>query len=93
MISSFVFSNANDEPISIQVDPWAAWYVLKKGEKIYLEIVAEKKNISPCVNLEESGNVRYLWILNSKEYYVILNGERIHYTKYLTNLTEADLAD
>lgn len=31
---SITFKNSNDEPIFLQVDPWAGFYLLKKGDKI-----------------------------------------------------------
>lgn len=88
MTTRFIYSNSNEEPIYVQVDPWAGWYVLKKGEQISLEIVTKDENTCPSFNLDETGNVRILWVLNCDEYYVILNGERIPGNEYLTNLTK-----
>lgn len=76
---SIVFSNSNDQPFYIQVDPWAGLYVLKQGEKI--EIIAETENSSPSFSIDESGSMRIL-SLWSDEYYVVLNGQRIHWSKY-----------
>lgn len=80
---SIRFSNSNDEPIYLQVDPWAGFYLLRKGEEI--EIVAESETTSPSFSIVESTlNVRILSIWDSADngYYVVLNGERIHRANY-----------
>jgi hypothetical protein len=79
---SIRFSNSNVEPIYLQVDPWAGFYLLQKGEKI--EIVAESETTSPSFEIYESGTTRILSIWDSAEngYYVVLNGQRIHWTEY-----------
>jgi len=79
---SIRFSNSNDGPIYLQVDPWAGFYLLKKGEEI--EIVAESETASPSFSVQEFGTTRILEIWDSAEngYYVVLNGQRIHWTKY-----------
>ncbi len=80
---SIVFSNqsdGDDQPISLQVDPWAGFYRLKKGEEI--EIVAVSQTSSPRFSVDEIGNRKILLIADSTEYYVVVNGERIHWEQY-----------
>jgi hypothetical protein len=81
---SIRFKNSNDQPINIQVDPVAGLYVLKKGEQI--EIVSESETTCASFDLYEDGSTRYLSICHSNEYFVVLNGQRIHCSKYLTNM-------
>lgn len=80
---SIRFSNENDQPIYIQVDPWAGLYVLKKGDEI--EILAESETTSPSFEVTESGSTRILMIVDSTDYYVVLNGQRIHWEKYYSD--------
>lgn len=79
---SIRFSNSNNEPIYLQVDPWAGFYVLKKGEEI--EIVAESKKGSPSFTVNENGTTRILTLWDSAElgYYVVVNGKRLDWEKY-----------
>jgi len=80
---SIVFSNSNEQPIYVQVDPWAGLYLLKNGEEI--EIIAESETTSPSFSIAESGTTRILSIFDSSGYYVVLNGHRIHWTEYQAN--------
>lgn len=77
---SIRFKNENDEPIYIQVDPWAGFYILKKDDEIV--ILAESDTSFPSFDVFESGNTRILLIVDSTEYYVVLNGQRILWTDY-----------
>src|SRR5262249_47380945 len=70
----------NDQPIYLQVDPWAGLYLLKKGEKI--EIVAESETTSPSFSVDEVDDTRILLIADSSEYYVVVDGQRIHWESY-----------
>lgn len=78
------FSNSNDEPYYIQVDPWAAVYRLAAGDTI--EIVAENERDAAAFHLDEFGDTRILTILHSAEYFVVLDGKRIHWKEYQSNL-------
>lgn len=77
---SIKFSNNDDEPIYIQVDPWAGWYLLNKGEEI--EILAESETTSPSFDIEETGRTKRLTIVDSSEYYVVRNGQRVFWKEY-----------
>jgi len=77
---SITFENCNSEPIFLQVDPWAGFYLLKKGDKI--EIIAESDDSSPRFDVDEQGTTRILTIVDSTEYFVVIGGERIHWEKY-----------
>lgn len=79
---SIVFSNQDDDdcPMYLQVDPWAALYVLKKGEKI--EIVAESESNDSSFHVQEFGRTTILSIANSSEFYVVVNGQRLHWEQY-----------
>lgn len=80
---TITFRNDNDEPIYLQVDIWAGLYLLKKGEQI--EIVAASEKTSPSFDVTESGTTRILTLWDSEEYYIVIEGKRIHYLKYLTD--------
>jgi hypothetical protein len=80
---SIEFKNDNDQPIYVQVDPWAGFYLLKKGDEI--EIVAESDTSSPSFWVRESNRTRILTILDSTEYYVVIKGERILGSDYITD--------
>ncbi len=80
---SIRFRNSNDEPIFLQVDPWASVYLLRKDEEI--QIVAESETASPSFHIEEHKNTRILLIENSSEYYVVRDGQRVHWTQYHSN--------
>ncbi len=77
------FINSNDLPVFVQVDPWAGLYVLEKGQEI--EILAESETASPAFQVEEHKNTRILTVLHSSEYFVVRDGERVHWTQYQTN--------
>jgi hypothetical protein len=81
---SIRFMNYNDEPINIQVEPVAGFYVLNKGEEI--EIVSESETSSASFALDENGSTRYLTIYHNDEYFIVLNGKRVHCSQYLTKL-------
>jgi hypothetical protein len=81
---SIVIRNSNEEPIHLQVDPWAGVYLLKKHDEIH--IVAESETTSPSFHLEEYNNTRILLIENSSEYYIVRSGQRVHWTLYQSNL-------
>ena len=80
---SIGFRNTNEGSIYLQVDPWAGVYLLRKGDEI--EIVAESETDSPSFHIEEYNDTRILLIANSSEYYVIRDGQRVHWTQYQSN--------
>jgi len=75
---SLCFSNRNDRPLIIQVDPWAGVYSLAKNQKI--ELIAESVTDSPAFEVEQSGDMLLVTIVHSDEYYVFKDGKRIHWT-------------
>jgi hypothetical protein len=85
MISVLIrFTNSNESTFFVQVDPWAGWYIVKKGQT--LEILAEGEGASPIFEIEEIQDTRILTIYDSSEYFVLRDGKRIHWTEYQTNL-------
>ena len=80
---SITFRNSNEEPIYLQVDPWAGVYLLRKGDEI--QIIAESETSSPSFHIEEYNDTRILLIENSSEYYVVQDGQRIHWTQFQSN--------
>lgn len=78
------FRNSNEEPIYLQVDPWAAVYMLKNGEEI--QIAAESESGEPSFFIEEYNDTRILVIEDSTDYYLIVDGKRIHWSVYQSNL-------
>jgi hypothetical protein len=83
---SITFHNFNDEPIYLQVDPWAGIYLLRKDE--YIEIVAESETSTPSFSVTEAKNTRILTIGHSDEYYVVVDGQRVHCNQYLSNIED-----
>jgi len=83
---SIRFHNFNEKPIYLQVDPWAGIYLLKKDQ--WMEIVAESETSSPCLSVTESKDTRILTIGHSDEYYVVVDGQRVHYSDYFSNIEE-----
>ena len=81
------FHNLKDKTIELQVDPWAGIYSLRKGESI--EIAAESETSSPSFSLIEHDDAfTVLQIEHSDEYYVIVDGKRVHYSDYLSNIED-----
>jgi hypothetical protein len=81
-----VLSNSNDEPIIVQVEPWANPYRLRKGEKI--EIAAECKDADLLFDIEESGDLRILTLMFSDEYFLIREGKTLHWTEFASNIDD-----
>ncbi len=70
----------------LQVDPYACLYRLEKGEQI--KIIIESEVTSPSFVVKENIPTRILdlsWV--DCEFYVMVNGERLHYTEYPANFT------
>jgi hypothetical protein len=82
------FTNESESALFIQVDPWAGVYRLMQGGSI--EFVAESETSTPRLTVHDSGETRYLTILDSDEYFVVINGERLHWTEFPANF---DLPD
>lgn len=76
---SIAFENDNDQPICLQVEPWVGFYLLKKGDRI--EFVSEAGS-TPRFEVVESEITRRFTILDSTEYFVVVDGQRIHWEKY-----------
>ena len=81
---SIGFRNSNEQPIYLQVDPWAGLYLLRRGEEI--EVIAESNTEQPSFSVEEKGNSRILLIAHSSDYHVVVDGKRVHWSAYQTNL-------
>jgi hypothetical protein len=78
--------NSNDGHISVQVDPWAGLYLLKKGDRI--DLVATSNSLSPRFSIEESKDTRILTFWDCSEYFILKDGRRVHWTKFPNNLGE-----
>jgi hypothetical protein len=78
------FSNSSDQPFYLQIDPWAGVYLLQKGDEI--EIQAESETNIPVFHLNECKDTRILTFLNSTEYFIVKDGQRIHWSEYQSNL-------
>lgn len=85
------FSNTQDDPCVLQVDPWAGLYQVNQGEVI--EIEAESESEAPRIEWDECGETKILTLVDSDEYYVIRSGKRYHWTDYPTNLDERQNED
>lgn len=73
------FRNLNEPRIHIQVDPWAGLYELRKGEEI--EIAAECQAENPRFDIQEVNNTRILTLWDSEEYFVVIEGNLVHWTQ------------
>ncbi len=81
---SITFVNSNDEPIYLQVDPWAGLYIIPCGSEI--EIAAECNSSEPSFEINEYGNNRILLLADSIEYFVRKDGRLVHWTQFQTNV-------
>ena len=79
-------SNSNENPIFIQVEPWANLYQLNKGDEI--EIIADSKGNEQLFTLDEHGDERFLTLLFSDEYFVMREGKRVHWRDFPTNIEQ-----
>ena len=85
---SLRFFNSNEAPIFIQVDPWAGLYKLNRDENI--EIVCDAESDAPSFHIDEHNDTRILTIWNSSDYFVVRDGQRVHWTEYQCNLNGGD---
>ena len=84
---TITYRNFSEKPIYLQIDPWAGIYLLKKDESI--EIVAMSETTSPSFDFNESKeDFRSLTIGYSDEYYVVVDGQRVHCSQYMSNLPD-----
>jgi hypothetical protein len=75
--------NRNDHPIFIQVEPWAGIYRLAPGEAI--DFSTESEAGPTRVEIDESGDTRYLAFPDSRDYFVVRDGRRVHWSEYPNN--------
>ncbi len=80
---SIHFSDSNEKPIYVQVDPWAGLYMLKKGESV--EIVAPCDDEVPSFSVDENKETRLLTLVHASEYFIVKDGKRLHWTEYSSN--------
>ena len=83
------FSNSNDHSIFLQVDPWACLYELRKGDRI--ELVAESTSSEPTFSIDEYDREnRILTLWNCDEFFILMNGKRVHWTEFQNNSPEQE---
>ncbi len=81
------FSNSNEDSIFVQVDPWACLYELRQGDRI--EIVAESASSEPVFSIDEYDREnRILTLWNCDEFFIVLDGKRVHWTEFQSNYSE-----
>lgn len=80
------FRNSTDTPCYVQVDPWAGLYRLQKGESV--EIEGECDTACPSAEFDELGETKIVTLPDCTDYFVIHDGQRLHWTEFPTNLTE-----
>ena len=79
------FSNSHDKPIFVQVDPWACLYRLDKGDRI--EFVADSTSDEQSFSVDEfNDDNRILTLWNCDEFFIIRDGERVHWEQYQSNV-------
>ena len=82
-MTNISYINSNDDTIYIQVEPFAASYMLRKGETI---IIAFNSNSNASHEIEERQNTRYITLLHTDEFYIVNNGIITHWTEFPTNV-------
>jgi hypothetical protein len=80
------FTNSNDVPIFVQIDPWAGLYKLCKGDEI--EFAADGNDKGLLVDVEEDNDTRIVTLWNSVEYFIVREGQLIHWKEFPTNIFE-----
>ncbi|HBC60557.1 MAG TPA: hypothetical protein DC058_04980 [Planctomycetaceae bacterium] len=80
------FTNSNDAPIFVQVDPWAGLYKLCKGDEI--EFAANGNDKELLFDVEEHNDTRIVTLWNSDEYFVVREGRPVHWKEFPTNVSE-----
>ena len=78
------FTNSDETPYFLQVDPWAGLYRIEVGRSVTLE--ADSGEDIPVVEFDQKGDTRFVTLVNSSEYYVIVDGKRLHWTDYPNNV-------
>lgn len=68
------FNNSSDNPLFIQVDPWASLFKLNKGENIVL--IGEGESM--CVD-EQPDGTRIVTLCDSEDFYILKDGQKIHW--------------
>ncbi|WP_013628055.1 hypothetical protein [Rubinisphaera brasiliensis] len=82
------FTNSKDKPIFVQVDPWACLYKLEKGECI--EFVTDDTLDDPRFTVDEYDDANRILTLDCEEFFVVVDGKRVHWQEYQTNLPQQD---
>lgn len=78
------FTNSKDDPIFIQVDPWACLYKLEKDESI--EFVADTTSENMRFSVDEyDSRTRILTLIDCEEFFIMVDDKRVHWTEYQTN--------
>jgi hypothetical protein len=80
------FSNSNETPILIQVEPWACVYQLRKGEEI--EFAADSQGREEIFSIDEHKDHRFLTFLFSDEFFVVRDGALVHWKDFPSNMVD-----
>lgn len=83
------FSNSREDPIYIQVDPWACVYELRKGER--MGFFAEAASSEPEFSIDEYDHKnRILTLWNCNEFFIVRDGVHVHWTDFPTNVSQPE---
>lgn len=81
------FENSTNKVVTIQIDPFASLYELKKGER--LEIEAEAMATKPRVTIDEYDDIRIVTLVDYDDFYIVRGNDRIHWTRDASGPSEA----
>ena len=78
------FKNTTEETeMYVQVDPWAGLYRLFPGQT--LELITECDDTNTSVEIEDFGIDKIITLPNNRDYFVMRNGMKVHWTEFQTN--------
>ena len=78
-------TNDREEPIFVQIDTWADFLYLIKGESITLAAYPED-NQDVIFEVSEDNGSKTIWIPNNSEYFFIEGNEEINHMDYGSNV-------
>ena len=86
------FINSKDNPIFVQVDPWACLYKLDKDRSITILAPSTSEKTRFCIDEcdSDTSETRILTLLDCEEFFILVDGKRMHWTDYQTNLIDSD---
>ncbi len=79
------FANSGTDPLFLQIDPWACLYRVECGDRIVFEVRSESE--TPRFTIDEIDDKnRIITFLDALGFYVVLDGECVHWQQFPTNM-------